>query len=279
MGIGFVVPSANVLRVVPVLIEKGAYEHSWLGISAGTLVPDVAEAMKLAKDTRGVLVSEVVADGPAALAGLKGSDKEATISGFPVPVGGDVITVVDGQPLKEMEELIAYLATQTTVGQVITLTVLRNGTEMSIDVTLAARPSSPVAALPQEQSPAPQGNEPAPEAPAPTQNKARLGIIGLDITSEVAQTLKLGDVQGILVVEVQPGGPADTAGLLGGTQEVVVNGETILAGGDIITAVNGNSITNVQELRAQLDAAGAGAEVTLTIVRQGETIDLPVTLS
>ncbi len=141
-GIGFVVPSNTVLKVVPDLINNGAYEHAWLGIAAGTLTPEISEAMNLDKNTRGVIISEVVAGGPAEEAGLIGSSEQVTINGIPVNIGGDIITAIDGQVIHEMDDVISFLGANTVVGQSIKVTVLRDGKETSLDVTLGKRPET-----------------------------------------------------------------------------------------------------------------------------------------
>ena len=103
--------------------------------------PDLATAMGLDASQRGALVEEVSANGPAEKAGLQASTKQVTINGQQTNVGGDLITAIDGQPIKSMNDLIAYLADSTSVGQKVTLTVLRDGKETSVEVTLAARPT------------------------------------------------------------------------------------------------------------------------------------------
>jgi serine protease Do len=140
-GIGFAIPSAIVQKVVPVLIKTGHYEHSWLGISGTSLAPDLSKAMGLKADQRGVLVVEVTPGSPADKAGLRGSDRQVTIEGQQVHVGGDVIVAMDGQPVKDFDDLITYLTRSTEVGQSITLTVLRQSKEETVNVTLAARPT------------------------------------------------------------------------------------------------------------------------------------------
>lgn len=139
-GIGFVVPANAVSKVVPVLIEKGSYKHPYLGISGGTLSSAVAKAMNLPANTRGALVNEVVADGPADKAGLRSSNDQAQINGMDIPVGGDVIIAINGAKIKGMDELIAYLVGQTSVGETVTLTILRDGEQVEVSVTLAERP-------------------------------------------------------------------------------------------------------------------------------------------
>jgi S1-C subfamily serine protease len=139
-GVGYGIPSNLVKKVVPVLIEKGSYTHPWLGISGMTLVPEFAQAMKLSEDQRGVLIGTITPDSPAARAGLRGSSTQVRIEGQAVAVGGDIIVAVDGEPVRKFDDLLSYLARKTVVGQKITLTVLRDGRTVNVDLTLAARP-------------------------------------------------------------------------------------------------------------------------------------------
>jgi serine protease Do len=140
-GIGFAIPAEIVMKVVPSLIANGKYEHPYLGISGNSMTPDVAEAMNLPSDTRGALVQTVSAGGPSEKAGLQPSTTSVTISGVDGTVGGDVITAIDGQPVKNMSDIIAYLAIHTQVGQTVTLSVLRDGQTKTIEVTLGSRPT------------------------------------------------------------------------------------------------------------------------------------------
>ena len=72
--------------------------------------------------------------------GMQGGNQTQTLNGNQVSLGGDVITAVDGQPVKNFEDLTSYLLNNTTVGQTITLTILRNGQQMSVQLTLGALP-------------------------------------------------------------------------------------------------------------------------------------------
>jgi S1-C subfamily serine protease len=141
-GVGFAIPSAIVQQVVPVLIESGHYNHPYLGISLISLTPDLSEAMDLASTQRGALVETVTADSPADKAGLQASENQVTINGQQIGIGGDVIIAFNGQTVKSSDDLIAYLARSGVVGQTATLTVLRDGKQMELQVTLGARPSS-----------------------------------------------------------------------------------------------------------------------------------------
>jgi S1-C subfamily serine protease len=141
LGVGFAVPVNIVKQVAPALITDGHYEHPWLGISGTTLGPDLAKALNLSVQ-RGVLVVQVVGDSPADKAGLQGSGKTVSFEGQDVPAGGDVITGIDGQPVNKFDDLLSYLTDHTQVGQDITLTVLRDGQQQTLNVTLDARPAS-----------------------------------------------------------------------------------------------------------------------------------------
>lgn len=140
-GIGFAIPSAIVEQVVPSLISTGHYEHPYIGIEGTSLTPDLATAMSLSASQRGALVINVQSGSPAEKAGLKGGNKQVTIAGLQVEVGGDLIIGVDGTPIESFDDLVTYLARNTQVGQTINLTVLRNGAQTTVKLTLAARPT------------------------------------------------------------------------------------------------------------------------------------------
>ncbi|HML23974.1 MAG TPA: trypsin-like peptidase domain-containing protein [Aggregatilinea sp.] len=151
-GIGFSIPSNTVRRIVPYLIRDGQYEHTWLGISGMTLRPEQADALDLPNGQRGVMVTTVTAGSPAAGAGLQPAltDLQTQVSDVPtvttpvgdVPLGGDIITRINDQPVNEMDDLITYLEENTRPGDTATLTVLRDGAQQTIDVTLTARPTT-----------------------------------------------------------------------------------------------------------------------------------------
>jgi len=143
-GVGFAVPSSLVARVVPALIAKGHYEHPWLGISGRTLSPDLAKALDLPVE-RGVQVVEVTPGGPADKAGLKGgSGRTVKFKGVEIEAGGDIILRIDDQPVRKFDDLLVYLMRHTEAGQTVTLTILRDGKEMQVTVTLGKRPSRSV---------------------------------------------------------------------------------------------------------------------------------------
>ena len=141
-GVGFAIPSAIIEQVVPALIETGHYDHPYLGISVISLDPDIARAMNLTSNQRGALVVDVTAGSPADKAGLRAGQNEVTINGQQISIGGDVIIAYGGQAVKSADDLITFLARSGSVGQTVVLTVLRDGSQIQVQVTLGVRPSS-----------------------------------------------------------------------------------------------------------------------------------------
>ena len=137
-GVGFAIPSGLVNKVVPQLIAKGAAQHSFLGISGISVTPDVVSALNLKAGQQGILVATLVAGGPADKAGLKAATVDA--SGTPT-AAGDIITGIDGKSVVTFEDLVSYLYGNTQPGQSVTLTVLRNGQEIQVQVTLGTQPT------------------------------------------------------------------------------------------------------------------------------------------
>jgi S1-C subfamily serine protease len=147
VGIGFAIPINTAKEVISELETKGTVEHAYLGITGGTITPQLAEAVNLPVK-EGVLIASVEPGGPAAKAGLKGGSTEATIGGEPVTLGGDVITEADGEKITNMEQVIE-LVSQKKVGDKMTIKYLRDGKEQTATVTLGTRPAKVEEASPQ----------------------------------------------------------------------------------------------------------------------------------
>jgi len=269
-GIGFAVPSAIVQKVVPALIDKGAVEYSWLGITGTTLTADLAEAMDLSRDQRGVLVIDITAGSPAEKAGLRGSDTQVDLNGEQAQVGGDVIVAINDQQVKQFEDLATYLVGSASVGEQVTLTILRDGKEQTIEATLAARPATSGQTTTESQQQPEQG----------TTTGGWLGIQGMTLTPEIAQAMDLSSSQeGVLLVLVTSNSPAEKAGLQGSSKTVDINGQQVQVGGDVIVAIDGQSVSQMGELRSLILADKPGQEVTLTILRDGKELTVQVTLA
>ena len=141
-GVGFAIPSNTIAKEVPLLIKNGSYAHPWLGISGGKITPDIATAVGLPSNYKGVIVASVQPDSPAEKADLKGLSQDD--SGTPSQTG-DIITAVDGHPIRQIDDIINYIESQKNVGDNIKLTVNRNGQIMDLTATLQTRPSASAA--------------------------------------------------------------------------------------------------------------------------------------
>ncbi|MDQ7036399.1 MAG: trypsin-like peptidase domain-containing protein [Anaerolineae bacterium] len=139
-GIGFAIPSNLTQRVAQTLIERGYVEYSYLGISGGNVNLALLEAFELPNNTRGVVVSDVVAGSPASRAGLEAMGAMIqSDSGVEAPQSLDIITAIDGTPILSMEDLISYLAQQTQPGDEAVLTILRNDSNGTQTLELTTR--------------------------------------------------------------------------------------------------------------------------------------------
>lgn len=152
-GVGFAVSSNIIKRVVPVIIQTGRYDYPYLGISSislgnpsppqnGSIVTsglslDEITALGL-KQFTGTYVTDVVKGGPADQAGIKPGTTPTSFQGL--NAGGDLIVAIDGRPVNQYDDMIAYIITQKSAGDTIVLTVMRNGQKMDITVTLGKRP-------------------------------------------------------------------------------------------------------------------------------------------
>jgi S1-C subfamily serine protease len=255
-GIGFVIPSIIVNNVVPSLIATGSYDHTWIGISGSTIVAEVAKEMGLPETQHGALVKEVISGSPADEAGLRGSDTTMQINNSDVAIGGDIITAIDDTPVNDFEDLVAYLARYTHVGQKVSLTIIRDGKEQQIELTLAARSNH-----------------------AQLAGTPWIGVSILGLTPEIAEATGLdSDTKGVMVVQISNGSPAEEAGLKGSYKSVEINGETILVGGDVITAIDGKKVETSQDVKDIIAGQAVGDEITLNILREGKTMQLSLTI-
>jgi S1-C subfamily serine protease len=141
VGIGFAIPIDTVRANLEQLKETGEVEHAFIGITGGTVTPELAKALNLPVD-EGVIVQSVVKDGPADKAGLEAGGTSATIDGEEVRLGGDIITEVDGKKVKSMEELVELIQ-ESKPGDELELKILRDGQEKTANVTLGTAPDSP----------------------------------------------------------------------------------------------------------------------------------------
>lgn len=137
-GVGFAIPANVVRHIAPVLIANGFYEWPWLGVEGAPVGLTLMEANNL-ETQQGAYIIEVVPGGPADDAGLRGAQIVES-AGIQIPTGGDVVIAVDGESVRDFDDLSSQIAFKAP-GEETVLTVLRDGAEEEITVTLEARPS------------------------------------------------------------------------------------------------------------------------------------------
>ena len=135
-GVGFSIPVNAVRRVVPALVATGEYHYTYMGVRMSELDLATQEALGLPQ-VAGAYMTEVTPGAPAATAGLRGSGISDLGELLP---GGDLIIAADGRPINNPDDLISFLVFQTEVGQTISLTIIRDGQQIDVPLTLGQRP-------------------------------------------------------------------------------------------------------------------------------------------
>lgn len=138
-GIGFAVPVDTLKRVVPALIEKGYYPHPWLGFLGYDITPGLARALELPVDD-GILVARLFRDGPAAEAGLRGARREVIVGNQRLLAGGDIVVGINDRRVGDWQDLSEYLELSTSVGDDVTLHVVRDGEQRTLSMMVAEQP-------------------------------------------------------------------------------------------------------------------------------------------
>jgi S1-C subfamily serine protease len=125
-GIGFAIAIDTAKPIADQLVSTGHAVHPFVGIAYGPLTPSLAARLGVNTTTSGVVVGQVAAGSPAASAGLQ---------------PGDVITAIDGQPL-DSESALAESLNKHKPGDSVALTVIRNGQQQNVSITLGTAPTS-----------------------------------------------------------------------------------------------------------------------------------------
>ncbi len=221
-GAGFAIPTQTVHPVVESLIKNGVVHHGYLGVGLNDVTPENAKFFNLTGNT-GALIASVTPDSPASRAGLKEGDVVTAVNGHPVENGGDLQVIVS----------------EDAPGSKIQLEVMRNGHPENIDLTVGEYHKN------QEVATAATGESGHP----------RLGISISDLTPDVRQQLNLpSEVQGVAVAQVQPGSPAEDAGL---------------TSGDVIQQVDRKPVTSADQFRNDVKQAPANNDMLLLVWSNG----------
>lgn len=134
-GVGFSIPVNAVRKIAPALISDGAYAYPYIGIGMYPRAFTLRQLEALDLPANGVFVTGVGSNTPAAEAGLIGHNLSETFT-----ADGDYITAINGQPVRNSDELLSYLVFETAVGETVELTVIRDGEEIMLPLTLGERP-------------------------------------------------------------------------------------------------------------------------------------------
>lgn len=204
VGIGFAIPAEVAKDVVASLKNNGAVARGWLGIQIQPVSTDIADSLGL-KDTKGALVAEPQKGSPAAEAGVK---------------SGDIVRAVDGAAVDGPRELSRRIAGMSPAKKV-ELTILRDGKDMTVPVTLGS--------LPAEQ-------EAKAETPPVQEDKAQLASLGLTLVP--SSVVPGGSKDGVTVAEVDPDGVAAQKGLAVGDVILEVAGKPVSRPSDVTNAVS-----------------------------------------
>ncbi|MFZ0992514.1 MAG: Do family serine endopeptidase [Candidatus Sulfotelmatobacter sp.] len=203
-GMGFAIPTQIVEPTVETLIRDGKVSHGLIGIGISDVTPDNAKFFQMSNAT-GAVVTEVEPNSAGGKAGLH---------------IGDVITKLNGQPVTDAGELQMEVG-QKRPGETIQLEVMRDGKTMSIPVTLEAMGATSGGAT-----------------VAGDHGKGRWGLSLGDLSADVRDQLQIpSTVHGAVVQDVQPGSPADNAGLQRGDVIVEVDRHSDQSAADVAKAL------------------------------------------
>lgn len=225
-GIGMAVPSRLAQSVVQQILRNGRVSRGWIGVGVQDLTSDLARTMGLG-NTRGALINQVEPGTPAARGGIQ---------------VGDVVTAIDGSAVTCAHDLVRSI-TRRGVGEQVNLTVLRNGRTHTVTVTTAERPGSQQASI---------GPYQEPPAPAGRQGYRGLGLRLATLGPDAAT--RLGVPPGSVVVAgVEPGSPADEAGLRRGDVILRADGQEVRSIADVQSAAQDQRVALlVRRGRAQV---------------------------
>ena len=222
-GMGFAIPTQIVKPTVETLIKYGKVRHAYIGIGITDVTPENSKFFQLS-EASGAVVTQVEPNSPGAKAGLK---------------VGDVITNVDGHEVSDAGALQVEVG-QKQPGSKLELTILRDGKTMTLPITV------------EELGKNQDGED---ENASNPEGKARWGIGLGDLNSDTrAQLQAPDDVHGAVVARVQPGSPADNAGL---------------AAGDVIQSVNRKPMQSAGDVKDALSKIPNGEDALVLIWSQG----------
>jgi serine protease Do len=234
VGIGFDIPAQTVKLVVAQLKDKGSVTRGWLGVQIQPVTKDMADSLGM-KTAQGAMVDEPQADSPAAKAGI---------------VAGDVITAVNGAPIKDARELARDIATLPP-GSSTKLDILRNGDTKTVTVALGTLPN-------QRQASADRDNS----GPAS-------GVPHLGLTLAPANSVAGAGGTGVVVTGVDPNGPAAERGFQSGDVILNVGGKSVASVGDVRQALSQAKTDQKHDVLMRVKSADASTRFVAVPIDNG----------
>jgi S1-C subfamily serine protease len=141
VGIGFAVPVNTIKEVVAQIKESGKVEHAYMGVQMQAIDDQLVGAARLPVD-EGVLIVEVIEGSPADQAGLKGGDRQMIVEGTSYVLGGDIVTMADGQAVTSPDDLRRLLM-EKSPGDSMALDIHRGASQRTVNVKLGHQPAQP----------------------------------------------------------------------------------------------------------------------------------------
>ncbi len=139
LGIGFAIPANRVKLIATDLVREGRVVRPWLGVATLPLNRDLAEVLELPVD-QGLLVLQVTPNSPADKAGVRGGRESVVVGNWQIPVGGDIIVGLDGEPIAATEDLVRRIE-RKQVGDSMRITLFRGKQRLESNARLEARPA------------------------------------------------------------------------------------------------------------------------------------------
>ncbi|WJR80779.1 Do family serine endopeptidase [Bradyrhizobium sp. NP1] len=237
VGIAFSIPAATVKNIVAQLKDKGSVSRGWIGVQIQPVTPDIADSLGM-KKAEGALVAEPQANGPAAKAGVE---------------SGDVITAVNGEPVKDARELARTIG-GIAPGSAVKLNVLHKGQDKVLNLTLGTLPNTV-------------------EAKADNDNGDRgslnrgTDVPKLGLTVAPANSVAGAGKDGVVVTEVDPKSAAAERGFKEGDVILEVGGKTVASANDVRDALSAAKNDNKNSVLMRVKSGGQSRFVALPLAK------------
>jgi serine protease Do len=238
VGIAFSIPATTVKNVIAQLKEKGTVSRGWIGVQIQPVTSDIAESLGL-KKAEGALVAEPQANGPAAKAGIE---------------SGDVITAVNGEPVKDARELARTIG-GLAPGAAVKLNVLHKGQDKVVNLTLGQLPNTLEAKADNDNSDRGSATPRGTDVP-------KLGL-----TLAPANSVAGAGKDGVVVTEVDPKSAAAERGFKEGDVILEVAGKSVTNAGDVREAINAARTENKNSVLMRVKSGGSSRFVAVPLAK------------